>query len=105
MFLCSRLTFDLLQVVISAQQILNRDATDSALAILDDISIHPGDCQLGGTCDFEDGTECSWSESANDDLDWIVVKAGSPANVGGPGADHSSLTEDGKLLNRFQSLS
>jgi hypothetical protein len=64
---------------------------------LDDLSITPGPCPAPGNCDFEDGLGCGWSQDFQDDLDWLVVQADSPANLGGPIYDHTGMNFEGKL--------
>ena len=65
---------------------------------VDDISISPGPCPPAGYCDFEDGFGCGWSQDTQDDLDWLVLQADSPANLGGPIYDHTGMAFDGELV-------
>lgn len=67
---------------------------------VDDVSISPGGCPPPGNCDFEDGIGCGWIQDTQDDLDWLILKADSPENFGGPIYDHTNMAFDGKSYTR-----
>ena len=79
-----------------AVRIQGRGETGAKLYV-DDISIASGPCPPPGNCDFEDGLGCAWSQDTHDDLDWLVLQADSPANLGGPNHDHTHSAFDGIL--------
>ena len=71
---------------------------------IDDVSITPGPCQQGGNCDFEDGIGCGWSQSGNDDMDWLILQADSPSNAGGPIYDHTHMAFDGNYFSHSKKI-
>ena len=49
-------------------------------------------------CDFETEDTCKWSNSENDDLDWVIGSGHTDTSDTGPGADHTTQTGFGHYL-------
>ena len=49
-------------------------------------------------CDFETGDTCKWSNSEDDDMDWVLGSAGTDTSDTGPNSDHTTQTKYGHYL-------
>lgn len=63
---------------------------------LDDIRMSPISCQVLADCDFEQGGICTWTQSHNDDFDWLVNSGETASLDTGPPSDHTTGTESGE---------
>lgn len=56
---------------------------------IDDLSIRRGACRKHpGDCDFESWNEfCSWSNTKDDDFDWLLHQGPTPSVSTGPSID------------------
>ncbi|KAH9494979.1 hypothetical protein Btru_018315, partial [Bulinus truncatus] len=78
------------------EEVRGRDfSSDTAI---DDIVLKNGKCSdLYGNCDFELDL-CSWSNSINDDIDWVVGMGSTQSFDTGPTNDHTYGNSTGKYL-------
>ncbi|XP_025085553.1 MAM and LDL-receptor class A domain-containing protein 1-like [Pomacea canaliculata] len=65
---------------------------------LDDIRMSPISCQVLADCDFEQGGICTWTQSQNDDFDWLVNSGETASLDTGPPSDHTTGTESGEYI-------
>ena len=65
----------------------------------DDFHMRAGVCPPIGSCDFELGNLCSWSQDmSEDDFDWLLGSGATPGFNTGPKVDHTTNTTGGKHL-------
>lgn len=49
-----------------------------------------GECAFrGDECTFDDGSLCAWTNTKENDFDWLVIKDSTPSLDTGPDFDHS----------------
>lgn len=59
---------------------------------LDDYIYKEGECSYRlHECTFDDGTLCSWANSAGNQFDWLLHSGQTPTINTGPDGDHSML--------------
>ena len=56
-------------------------------------------------CNVENTNLCDWSQSKNDDLDWMWTTGSHGGQIGGPGVDHTYNSPTGKAPLSFLLLS
>ncbi|CAF0741635.1 unnamed protein product, partial [Brachionus calyciflorus] len=66
---------------------------------IDDLSIRRGACRKHpGDCDFETSEFCSWSNSKDDDFDWLLHQGATPSTSTGPSIDHTLSNANGTFI-------
>lgn len=66
---------------------------------IDDLKLLDGPCNKQGTCDFDNGEKCTWTNTPNgDDFDWIKGKGNTPSKWTGPTTDHTMGDGNGQYM-------
>jgi hypothetical protein len=81
-------------VIFEAVKGINNDG----IAGIDDVNIKVGDCPAPINCNFEDFTICSWSQSKNDEIDWLLSQGNTDSFFSGPQVDNTLGTPEGVYL-------
>jgi hypothetical protein len=78
-------------VIFEAVKGINNDG----IAGIDDVNIKVGDCPAPINCNFEEYSLCSWLQSKNDNMDWLLNQGQLDSIINGPNVDHTLNTTEG----------
>eukprot|EP00795_Rhopilema_esculentum_P012712 gene12712-3431_t len=65
---------------------------------VDDVKLTAGACPSPGSCTFENGNLCTYSNANSDNFDWITRKGRTGSSGTGPAVDHTTGTSNGTYL-------